>query len=155
MPSPSPENIVMNEDATTAKDILTTYEAHKSKWPERSPGQRGNTRPKPPKPAENKDASAKRATSMERPPENVPPPPPVPPATAPSNRFSHFDSHDMSSNSDDDAEFEMDYGNNVDSTASVAQIALKISPHILRILQIFNLDCHSEASVNLPTLNAK
>ena len=44
-------------------------------------------------------------------------PPPVPPTPAPSNRFSHFDNHDMSSDSDDDAEFEMEYGNNVDSTS--------------------------------------
>ena len=40
----------MNEDVTAAKDILTKYEAHKFKWKERMPGQRGNPRQsKPPK----------------------------------------------------------------------------------------------------------
>ena len=136
--------LVVKEDAEAAEEILTKFTAHKGPRRAKKGQQKKETPP-----------SGRRAQSGERSPTVQPPPPPPPPKTptpptTPSlqstNRYSHFrDLHDLSSDEDDDASFQEEYGNALEALVADRDSSSKTNS----TTNVYSLSCIDP----LPTRN--
>ena len=120
-------DLVCSEDKVGAKAILAKFDVHRPR-PGRGGAGRGGRgdsgRGGSGRGASGRggDASGRRATSSERlavtqpAPTHVPPAPPGPPPNPATHYSAYPDTNGIPSDSDNDAAFDLNYGNNVDSS---------------------------------------
>ena len=168
-------NLVCVEDATKAKDILTKYTTHIDSFGGGRGGRgggrggrgRGGGRGGPGRGGaggrgSGSDASSRRATSTERAFPNPPPPvPPTPPPVQPtpasqhSQSTSQYPDTELSSDSDDDADFIQAYGNVIDNTGnsinSFSNLSSTSNPYP-RLTARYHLPFGGSGTTNKPKL---